>query len=154
MADESQFDSDVDAYNKTLQESMALSLKDHLDKLEATVKSMITDLEYSKRDIVEVKKDFLDFNARYHHSNQNFAGMIQNRMELLATDFERLIKESRSDLAFLRNQIEKSAEEADTLDTLTDQLEQKIYKNERFIGFTHTDDADELENVHEDQDSP
>lgn len=154
MADDSQFETDVDIYNKTLQESMQLSLKDHLDKLEASVKHMISELEYSKRDIVEVKKDYLEFNFRYHNSNQNFAGMIQNRMELLAKDFDRLIKESRSDLAFLRSQIEKSAEEADTLEKLTEQLDVKISKNERFIGYNGADDVDELDDGQDEQGSP
>lgn len=143
MNDGDRFDADVDDYNKTLQQSMQLSLKDHLDKLESSVKHMLSDLEYSKRDIVEAKREFLDFNSKYHNSNQNFAGMIQKRMELLSTDFERLIKESRSDLAFLRNQLEKSIDEADTLDELTEQLEQKIFKNEQLIGYTHIPDQDD-----------
>jgi chromosome segregation ATPase len=143
MADKT-FEQEVDEYNKSLQDSMQLSLKDHLDKLEGEVKKMLDALETSQREILTVKKEFTDFDREYHQSNQNFAGMIEKKMDLLAEDFKRLIRESRGDLAFLRNQLESSVQEANTLEELTKQLEDKIYVNESFIGFGHLPEDEQV----------
>lgn len=131
---EQQFQRETDEFNQTLEGSMQLSLKDHLDKLEVVVKGMLTDLETSKREIIGCKQGFIDFDAKYHNSNKDFAGMIEKRMTLLNEDFNRLIKESRSDLAFLRNQLDQSLDEAQTLEDLSAELEKKIKANEEFIG--------------------
>lgn len=144
MADDKSFNDEVDEYNQTLQESMQLSLKDHLDKLEAIVKNILGDLEHSKQEIVIIKKDFLEFDAAYHNNNKNFAGMIEKRMSLLNQDFDRMIKESRSDLSFLRSQLEKVVDEADVLADLSEQLEKKVYRNEEFIGFGHLPEDEPL----------
>lgn len=141
--EEEQFEQDVQMYSQSLEESQGLSLKDHLEKLEKIVKGMLGDLETSKLDIIQVKKNFIEFDSNYHINNSNFGGMIEKKMGLLAVDFERLIRESRSDLSFLRSQIEQSMQEADSLEELTLQLEEKIEKDENFIGFkylVHDDD--------------
>lgn len=149
MADDSEFNNEVEEYNRTLQDSMQLSLKDHLDKLEDAVRNILGELEVSKKEIVIVRSDFDEFNSTYNNNNKNFNGMIEKRMNLLNKDFDRLIKESKSDLMFLRTQLEKTLEESDMLEELTDELEKQIFKNEDFIGFGHFIDDEPIPNDEE-----
>lgn len=63
--------------------------------------------------------------------------MIVKQMNKTGDVFKNLIRESRSDLAFLKNQLMECIEDTDTLEGLVDDLEGRIQKNEDVIGFKY-----------------
>lgn len=62
--------------------------------------------------------------------------------------FTGLIRESRADLAFLKNQLIECIDETTTLENLVEDLDARINKNEEMIGFKyHFDEEDELQQL-------
>lgn len=64
-------------------------------------------------------------------------------MNQTGDSFKILIRDSRADLAFLKNQLMECIEDTDTLENLIGELEERVKKNEETIGFKYYGDVPE-----------
>lgn len=95
------------------------------------------DIDNSRKEVVELKRAYTDMDAEYHSKNSDTAKMVVSTLEYMEGEFKKNMNSSKSELAFLRQQLNITKNERESLDNYVSKLENRVRHDEDVVGFKY-----------------
>ena len=101
------------------------------------VRDILEQIDNSRKEVVVLKREYVDMDADYHSRNAETSKMVIGQLEYLDGDFRKNLNSSKAELSFLRQQLNITKSERESLDNYVSKLENRVKNDEEIIGFKY-----------------
>ncbi|CAD8146065.1 unnamed protein product [Paramecium octaurelia] len=125
---------------KSIEESLQLSVKDHIIKLENYLVELKKDLENSKKEMSNLRMDIATVKNTHGTMSDDLTTFIQNDAKRVLNETLKKSQDAQHDSEFLDAQLNVLKSDKDKLQDVTSTLEKRIVSCETDVGFKHVYD--------------